>query len=202
MVAWWGLDTAGGTLWDSPSCRTSPAPLPLRNKSRSIRVCVCPPAAASASSASAWRSWPSPLSPSPQHSGQNITKKTKMASNTASKSQDCSRTSFMMMRGKCPHRWLHPEESRAVVWPTVTSCSPVAHTVQVVVERQLCVCRNISHQTGHPACSECMKHIWKHATAYMWTHRPRYHRGRRVRCERLRLQSTFAFHSLGCSCGL
>lgn len=64
MEAWWGLDTAGGKLLGSPSCRTSPARLPPRSRSRSTRVCVCPPAAASASWASAWHSWPSPPSPS------------------------------------------------------------------------------------------------------------------------------------------
>lgn len=92
MEAWWGWDTVGGTLWDSPSCHTSPARLPLRSRNRSTRVCVCPLAAASASSASAWRSWLSPPSPSPLHSGSNITKRA--ASDTASKSLDCSQDWF------------------------------------------------------------------------------------------------------------
>lgn len=70
MVAWWGLDTAGGMLWGSPSCHTSPALHPHHSKSSSIRECVCPPIAASASSALAWHFWPSPLSPTPQHSGE------------------------------------------------------------------------------------------------------------------------------------
>ena len=72
MEACWGWDSADGTLWDTPSCHTSPARLPLRSRSRSIRGSVCSPDAASASSASAWHSWPSPLSPSPQHSARNI----------------------------------------------------------------------------------------------------------------------------------
>lgn len=71
MVAWWGLDTAGGMLWDSPSCHTSPALHPHHSKSSSIRECVCPPIAASASWALAWHFWPSPPSPTPQHSGEN-----------------------------------------------------------------------------------------------------------------------------------
>lgn len=84
-----------------------------------------------------------------------------IASNTPSKSRDCSRSNFLMIRGNRPNRRLHAKESGAVVWATVTSSSPVAHTVQVVVERQLCVCRNMSHQTGHPACS-------KGHEAYIW----------------------------------
>lgn len=137
MVAWWGLDTAGGMLWDSPSCRTSPTLHPHHSKSSSIRECVCPPSAASASWPLAWHFWPSPLSPTPQHSGEN--NKSKLATNNGRK-QDSSRNNCIIIRGLY-HR-LHSEESGAIVWAAVTSSSPVAHTVQVVVERQLCVCKN------------------------------------------------------------
>lgn len=44
--------------------------------------------------------------------------------------------------GRGPHRRLHAQEPGAVVRPAVTGRSPVAHAVEVVVERQLRVCRN------------------------------------------------------------
>lgn len=47
--------------------------------------------------------------------------------------------------GRGPHRRLHAQEPGAVVRPAVTGRSPVAHAVEVVVERQLRVCRNSQH---------------------------------------------------------
>lgn len=148
MVAWWGLDTAGGMPLDSPSCRTSPALHPPHSKSSSIHECVCPPIATSASWASTWHFWPSPLSPTPQHSRKHNQSKNCMKQWL--EIQDGSRYNCL---GRRPYRRLHSEESGAVVWAAVTSGSPVANTVQVVVECQLCTCKNSSQHTGHPACS-------------------------------------------------
>lgn len=153
MVAWWGLDTAGGKPWDSPSGHTSPALHPHHSKSSSIHECVCPPAAASASWASAWRFWPSPLSLTPQHSGKNSRSKHPWNNDIKkNQKQDGSRNNRLISRARSPYRRLHSEEPGAVVRAAVTGRPPVAHTVQVVVERQLCVCENISPHVGCSAC--------------------------------------------------
>lgn len=155
MVAWWGSDTAGGMPLDSPSCRTSPALHPPHSKSSSIHECVCPPIATSAFWASTWHFWPSPLSPTPQHSRKHNQSKTCMKQWLGF--QDGSRNICLIIRGRRPYRRLHSEESRTVVWAAVTSGSPVAYTVQVVVECQLCTCKNISQHTGHSAYSRARK---------------------------------------------
>lgn len=100
------------------------------------------------------------------HSTLENTIRAKLAWNNDSGVQDGSRNNCLIIRGRRPYRWLHSEESGAVVWAAVTSGSPVANTVQVVVECQLCTCKNISQHTGLSACSERKKNKWtrQHAT--------------------------------------
>lgn len=73
------------------------------------------------------------------------------ASNAAFKLVFAHREETLDMRegGESRHRWLYSEESRAVVRSAVTGHPPVAHTVQVVVEGQLCACGT----TPHSKCS-------------------------------------------------